>query len=537
MRQTLRRIYQHLCNNRLPIVTGILIGTSYIPFPPWASFFAYVPLWMMWFEQGHKSKSLKSIFFTGWLAQFVLTFVGFNWVAHTAHEFGNFPWPLAILTLLLFCAVANLDLPISGLLCFYLFRKISFSPLQKLCILGIVTALLETWVPTLFPWNYGYPFLWIQSPMAQVGEIIGFQGLSSIIILLNILAFQLWHKRHSLLGRFNASHKWMISLLLTFVFLHFYGVYLKNRLPATDGQLRVLITQANIGNLQKQWAERGYAFREFIFEKYQKLTKEGLALQGPVDFVLWPETAYPYDMDQRYWAQEARFPGPAQKLISFSKEIKTHLITGGYGYSPRDGNVTNTFFIVDKKGEIQKNPYYKTTLLAFGEYIPFGDVFPKLYDWIPAGRFSRGGGPKPEELGDFKIGPQICYESLFPEFSRSLANEGIQVFVNITNDSWFGKWQEPHQHLFMTLARAVEFRRPLIRSTNTGISTAILSDGTVMQQSPLHTEWTGVFDIKYVSHPKATFYQKYPWLIQALLILSLALLLFYGTRKNGQKEI
>src|SRR6185437_13880186 len=82
-----------LMKRALPsILSGILIGTSYIPFPPWAIFFCFVPLWITWFDE----KSWWEIFWTGWATQFVLALIGFNWIAYTVHEFGHLPWLAAL---------------------------------------------------------------------------------------------------------------------------------------------------------------------------------------------------------------------------------------------------------------------------------------------------------------------------------------------------------------------------------------------------------------------------------------------------------
>src|SRR3954447_12682970 len=59
----------------LATMSGVLLGTSFIPFPPWAIFFCYVPLWLVWLT----GPSWKRVFWTGWLAQFVGTLIGFNW--------------------------------------------------------------------------------------------------------------------------------------------------------------------------------------------------------------------------------------------------------------------------------------------------------------------------------------------------------------------------------------------------------------------------------------------------------------------------
>ena len=69
----------------LPILSGILIGTSYIPFPPWASILCFVPLWLFWTKQSH----LNNVLLGGFITAFVFTLIGFNWVAYLLHEFAH----------------------------------------------------------------------------------------------------------------------------------------------------------------------------------------------------------------------------------------------------------------------------------------------------------------------------------------------------------------------------------------------------------------------------------------------------------------
>ena len=130
------------------------------------------------------------------------------------------------------------------------------------------------------------------------------------------------------------------------------------------------------------------------------------------------------------------------------------------------------------------------------------------------------------------MGAQICYESLFPEFSRSLANLGAQFIVNVTNDSWYGSWQEPYQHMYMTLARGIEFRRPVLRVTNTGISTVSLASGEILERSPIHQPWTGIYEVPYLTKPTETFYQHWFELVPFLLWGALILLLTLGLKKR-----
>jgi apolipoprotein N-acyltransferase len=81
----------------------------------------------------------------------------------------------------------------------------------------------------------------------------------------------------------------------------------------------------------------------------------------------------------------------------------------------------------------------------------------------------------------------------------------------------------------MTLARGIEFRRPVVRATNTGISAAMRADGTLLDLSPLHAEWTGLYEIPYRQTPRPTFYQEYGYgLVPAVLWLCLLALLAAG---------
>jgi apolipoprotein N-acyltransferase len=129
------------------------------------------------------------------------------------------------------------------------------------------------------------------------------------------------------------------------------------------------------------------------------------------------------------------------------------------------------------------------------------------------------------------MGAQICYESLFPKFSRDLADLGAQFIVNVTNDSWYGSWQEPYQHFYMTLARGVEFRRPVLRVTNTGISSVSLASGEILERSPIHQQWVGLYEVPYLTNPPSTFYQRWFWLVPCLLWGGLIVLLGLGFKK------
>lgn len=467
-----------------------MIGTSYIPFPPWAIFFCFVPLWLSWLD----AKSAREVFVRGWLCQFVLTLIGFNWVAHTVHEFGHLPLVPSFIALLLFCSFANLHIPLAGLLWFWL--KKCF-PKSGPWTLPALTALGELVFPMIFDWHFGYTWLWAGWPAFHLADLVGFGFLSGLSIFANLWFLKIWQRRD--------QKRWVLTQIagfaLVFLALNGMGLIHRSNLESPNQSLKILAVQANIGNLEKQVAEDGMGFRDEILHRYFRLTQEGLT-EHP-DFVLWPETAFPDVLSQERMGRG--YPAVLQNFVS---QNKINLMTGTYSLLLPEGKITNSLVAVDAGGAIPVEPYHKTVLLAFGEYLPGGSWFPVLYKWLPeVGNFGRGHGPKTFSFAGRKFGAQICYEGLFAWFTRGLANTGAEVLVNVTNDSWYGKWQQPYQHLYMTLARAIEVRRPLIRSTNTGITAAIIADGQILEKSPLHTPWQHTYTIPYRSSPSGTVFQ------------------------------
>src|SRR5512141_208541 len=512
-----------LSTYRLPLLSGLLLGTSYIPFPPWALFLCFVPLWLFWLREG----SLRKILWGGWLAQFVFCLIGFHWVAYTAHEFGRMPWPAALLVLLLFCAFGHLFFVLAGLAFALLRDRLHLSRASQLLLLPCVTALCWRTVPMIFPWNLGYPWLGARLPAFQLAEFVGFEGLGDLTLFLNLALLAAWEHRKERTGAYLLGGA--VGLLLL---LNGAGWITGKAQPTPDATARILVVQGNIGNLGKVSAETREGAREEILRRYFRLTLEGVArAEGRApDFAVWPETAFSGTI-----LTGRQHAGYAVVLSEFVQRNGTPLITGALRDDAGTGMKSNSMGFIGRDGWMTDPPYDKTRRLAFGEFVPFSDGFPGVKRWFPsAGDFAPGPGPGTRRIDGIRVGPQICYEGLFPDMSRSPADQGAQIFVNVTNDSWFGTTAEPYQHLSMTLARGIEFRRPVVRATNTGISAAMRADGTLLELSPLHAEWTGLFEIPYRKAPSPTFFQEYGYrLVPAALWLAAAVLIAMGW--NGRR--
>jgi apolipoprotein N-acyltransferase len=504
---------------KLPILAGVLQATSYIPFPPWGLFFCLVPLWFFWIKS-----DLKKIVVGTLVCAFVASLIGFHWITITIHDFGKLPWSVSILGLTAFSLIANIYLVFAAitwsLLSLLIDRRIG------LWLIPFITALFITFFPALFPWNFGYAWIYANLPGAQLSDIFGVVSLATATVLINFLVFMaLKEKKYVSYG---------LSALVFFIGLNALGILRLNYLPKEEQSVRVMIVQANIGNLEKQKSMSGYNFREKVITKYINLSNKTLAQSkelssiAPVDLVVWPETAYPSYVDT------SDIENSAPILYRFAYENAVALATGFYDIENSD-RVANAILYIDNKGQVAARPTHKTILLAFGEYLPGSDWFPGLKKVLPqVADFIRGPGPEVRNLNDINLGPLICYESLYPWFTRDLANQKANIILNVTNDSWYDDRFEPLQHLYITAGRALENRRPLIRSTNTGLSTVIKSDGQPMAISPRSKEWTGVYNVSYPDKNYQTIYQKWGRNFHhlALLFTTLTLIIIGRLKKT-----
>ncbi len=504
-------------------LSGVLIGTSWIPFPPWALFFSFAPLWYFVVQ---RSRTWREILLAGWVTQFVLTLIGFHWVAYVSHEFGYLPWVVSIFLLLLFAAGMHIYIPLAAFVSAAFGRKLNLRPGAVLLLLAGFTALFEQLWPSIFSWNMGYPLLWSGSSLVQWADMVGFAGLSFGVMLFSAWVAWLFLHRNLKLATLTTL---AISVLLGL--LHWQALSRKAFWSQTDSEIKALVVQANIGNAEKIYAEQGRGFHQYIINQFTTLTNEGLAQHPESQIVVWPESAFPDILDN--FAQSRTYP---QQFRNFSHSIQRPILTGAYSKDPPDKPFRDDYngvFLFDEKAQLVGEPYHKTQLLIFGEYIPLGHEIPILAKLNPGGiGWGRGQGPMTWNLNGITFGPQICYESLDPLFSSSLARKGADILVNVTNDSWFGPRFEPDQHLYMTLARGLENRRPMLRSTNTGISSAILADGTILEQSPIYQRWAGMYDVKFQKNAPVTFYSRFgAWLPLALFVF-LFLVLATGRKRE-----
>lgn len=249
------------------------------------------------------------------------------------------------------------------------------------------------------------------------------------------------------------------------------------------GRLSVTLLQGNIPQDEK--FEPGSGVPVALQWYAQQLAASRTSL------VVAPETAIPLlpqQLPAPYWgALQQRFAAGEQAAL-----IGMPLGSFEEGY-------TNSVIGL-KPGQSEPWRYDKHHLVPFGEFIPpFFKWFTELMH-IPLGDFNRGalGQPAFEWHGQ-RLAANICVEDLYGEELGQLfadSDRAPTVFVNVSNLAWFGNSLAMDQHLQIARMRALEFERPFLLSTNTGVTAIIDYRGRTVSQAPRDTRTVLVGEVE-----------------------------------------
>jgi apolipoprotein N-acyltransferase len=178
--------------------------------------------------------------------------------------------------------------------------------------------------------------------------------------------------------------------------------------------------------------------------------------------------------------------------------------------------------------------YGKRHLLPFGEFIPPG------FGWfvrsmnIPLDDQARGDHQRPWAVAGQALRPLICYEDLFGEdiVNSVVGPDAATVFVNVSNLAWFGTVMIQDQHLQFSQMRALEFQRPVARSTNTGATAVVDHHGQVAARMPALER--GVLEASVDGRSGSTPYARWLHALGLWPLWGMALLALLGLRKAAQ---
>lgn len=364
---------------------------------------------------------------------------------------------------------------------------------------------------TGFPWNYlGVA----QVDNAALIQLAALGGVSSISFLIVAMNFGLALTLLRLGRRLTAREPWRVQVEL---YLPLFALALAVRwgmgelrrlreLPAET--LRVAVVQPNV---DVKWEPAcAPEIRRILWELSE------LALGMNPDLLLWPETALP---------DELRFSAESSGMVRALAQKGVPLLLGTLDMLAEhrpdqdpDVRFFNAAMLIDTDGRLL-DLYWKRHLVMFGEYIPFGNLFPFLRSMTPvADDITPGEDPGIMLLPSGQTaGLLICFEDLMPHLSRELVHGGAELFVNLTNDGWFDPYWGSRAHLDHAVFRSVEFRRPTVRATNTGVSAWIDLRGQVRERlQDAHTGEVRVrgfklFRVEIPQPLEETFFARHPW--------------------------
>ncbi len=243
------------------------------------------------------------------------------------------------------------------------------------------------------------------------------------------------------------------------------------------------------------------------------------------DLLIWPEAPAPFSF------QDAQY---VKLASSIATRFGHPFLSGSVEWRPFPGPTNpktmhllvpyNSAVLVDAQGH-NVFTYDKIHLVPFGEYEPF-PLIHRVVKTVSSevGGFEKGTKYAVAHLpGNTTLSTFICYEAIFPGEIRNFAADGAQLFVNISNDGWFGRSAAAEQHLRNARVRAAENRRWMLRVTNNGITASVDPYGRIY--TPLPTDVRAATDLPYDFRTDETLYTRFgDWFAWLCVIISAILL-------------
>jgi apolipoprotein N-acyltransferase len=412
-------------------------------------------------------------------------------------------------------------------------HRISLRSIALACVAApfwwVTLEMFRTFLPEIsFPWNLlGYPAA-ANGGLVQLTTITGIYGLSFVVAGFN--AVLAWSDadatrppRQRLAVLLGAT---AIILLVMIV-----GPRLVPKPVANHTARAVQVNFPEADEYPNDWLTQHTSDMEAI----ERLSLEPSAHHP--DLLVWPEAPAPFSY------QDAQFAAMASNLASQfhhpfivgAVEWKPQMVSGP-GVPHRVMLPYNSALLFDAQGK-RIFVYDKVHLVPFGEYEPF-PLIHRVVSNVSSevGGFRKGTAYSVGQLAkDYSFGVFICYEAIYPGEVRHFAANGAELFINISNDGWFGHSAAAEQHLRMARVRAVENRRWIVRATNSGITASIDPYGRVFR--PLPKDVRDAADLPYDFRTDKTIYTRFgDWFAWLCVIVSVILLVLNWKPKPTTTE-
>ncbi len=516
------------------LLSGLLLGASFPPSPFPYLIFISLPFYLAVIT---KNKSLAQINRFTYFTALIFNIVTLYWVGSWTPDADTF------------LMIAGSVLIFFNPLVFLIPSTLYY--LAKKYINKNIALFLLPWFWLFYEYIYSisdFKFPWLSLSNAlpkfteyiQIADIIGSYGLTVLIVSANVFAY-LAIRNFKRRNKIGIAYSVLFAVII--IVPVFYGLSKVNDTAIQKNpKIKVGLIQPNL-NPNKKW-EAGNLDEQI--KMYLDLSNK--AIKEGAEIVIWPETALPvYLMTNRYKREYL-------KLQSFVDTTNVPILTGmphviyyeNKTKAPEDAkrikgssklytSYNSILFFAPKK-EVKQ--YGKIKLVPFGEKIPLIDIFPVLGKWIKwnVGISSWNTGKEKiifnyeRDSLSAKIGGVICIEAIYPAFIASFVEKGAEFIAVVTNDSWYGNSSGPYQHKEISVLRAVENRRTLVRAANGGISCIISPIGKTLSETKMFTKGVLVGDI--VLNKNLTFFTLHPLLFPYSAIgISLIIILISGVLK------
>lgn len=479
----------------------------------WLQWFAYVPLlWAL--RDGPDRTNAKLGYWFGW----TMLFSNFFWLADTVVIFSSLPYALSIGVVVLFATVWAIPYAMVFGSARWLRARLGLSWIVIVPALQVANEAL--W-PSLFPYYLG-SVQYRSGALWQLASVTGVAGISYLIVFTNCALaeglYRLHEKRRPPLGVYAALAAVIAGVLA-------WG---SARYDAVEAELseapviRAAILQ-QAGSMEDWLTKSAWQ----ALQSWVVLTRQLEELEP--DLVVWPEGSIIINPDDE---KDYRALGGISPREFFSRMVSRgdyDFLIGGGTIELHDGTTSdgrqrftayNSCYMFDRAGELGGR-YNKMVPLPFGEYLPLADVFPILRELIQGpGDFKAGEevtffqGSLPD--GDpYVFTSPICYEAILTRQMWKMRD--TDLFVNITNDAWFGDTAAPHQHSMLAAVQAIEHGRPLLRVAFTGISMIVEPHGQILYETEPFVEVVKAEELRMGR--VETLYARGGWLFSWLCIL------------------
>jgi len=473
----------------LAILTGICIGAA---FHAGESLVAAALGWAGAFGLLLTLRSAPQRYLPLYLTGLVTNAIGFHWLTITIHTFGGFPDLATGVVFALYVSLSALQFVLFPFMVRALPAKLEWMGLR----IPFAWVISEWGSVRIFPWHLGHTQ--IATPVAQIADLAGVPLISLLMLWVADL----------LLSHRVQKRRWLAAAALLSAGLLYGAVRIHQFRALPEPTQPVALLQANISTAQKG----NITYFEQNVARYLRLTE---SVRDPHTLIVWPETVI------QEWISVA--VGDVTHDVRLAPLAGRMMLIGSLSYTSVT-ELHNSALAIFPDGRVPP-PYHKQILMPFGEYVPFGDVFPWLRalvvttgDFTPGDRMSVYPFPRADG-GVLPTAPLICYEDIVPRLARDAVRQGAELLVNITNDAWFGDTAAPHQHHLLALFRAIENRRWLLRTTNSGLTAVVNPLGETTHALPTFSE--GMILAKVLPMSYTSIYTshvgEWPWLLLVLL--------------------